>query len=149
MNLQAITAGAVGAINRPVAGALFVSTGYAIAVDGAQVPSYAPPAIIGAQVQALTGKDLKQMDGLNIQGVKRAIYLQGDVRGVSSAQGGGGDLISFHSSAIDQMMIGGSAINVWPLPGPDLLDTKWLVITVLETWNGWCKVGVVLQTDEP
>lgn len=132
MNLQAITAGAIGAVNPFVAASLLRSNGYTIAADGSQVPAYHAPAAVRAQVQALTNKDLKQLDGLNIQGVKRAIYLQGDVRGLSSAQGVGGDLIVFGATAT-----------------PDVANTTWLVVTVLETWATWSKVGVTLQTDPP
>lgn len=150
MNLQAITAGAVGANNPNVAGVLLRSAGYTTGDDGSQVPAYAPPVLLSCQVQGLTNKDLKQMDGLNIQGVKRAIYMQGDVRGVSSVQGGGGDLITFASSRIGEFIVGTSAINGAAIPAPDLIDTTWLVVTVLETWGtGWCKVGVTLQGGTP
>ena len=57
------------------------SSGYADSVTGP------------AQIQALDANDIKQLDGLNIQGTVRAIYLRGVLAGVVRPDGTGGDLI--------------------------------------------------------
>lgn len=129
MNLLAITAGAVGSVNPNLAATWLQSTGYTTAADGTQQPTYAAAQSIRVQAQALTGKDLKQMDGLNLQGLKRAFYAPGNILGASSALGVGGDILQFGPGA-----------------PADLANTAWLVVTVLETWGvGWCKVGCTLQ----
>jgi hypothetical protein len=73
------------------------------------------------QVQALTGRDLQQIDGLNLQGTRRAIYIEGDIEGIVRPTQQGGDLITTPDGSI------------------------WLVAMVLETWPNWCKVAVTLQ----
>jgi hypothetical protein len=75
---------------------------------------------VAAQVQALSANDLQHIDGLNIQGIKRAVYLYGDVQGIVRSDQKGGDILTFS--------------------GHD-----WRVVQVLETWHQWCKVVVVMQ----
>lgn len=132
MNLHAIAAPFVAAVNPHVPAALLINTGYTTSAAGKRAPAFANPVPIMAQVQALSGGELQLMEGLNIQGVKRAMYLYGDVKGVDRAAGDGGDLISFDTSV--------------DVPTP-LQGTIWLVSVVLETWDtsGWCKVGTVKQ----
>ena len=129
MNLQGITASAVSAVNPMVTAQLRVSTGNVTNPDFTISPSYAPAVPVQAQVQSLTYRDLQQTEGLNLQGTKKAIYLQGDVEGIVRPTNRGGDLITM----------------------PD--GTVWLVVLVLESWGQntsntseqWCKVAVVLQ----
>lgn len=132
MNLHAIAAPYVAIVNPAVPGALLVSSGYTTSAAGKRTPAYAASVAVMVQVQALSSGELELMEGLNIQGVKRGMYLNGDVKGVDRAAGDGGDLITFDSSA--------------DVPGA-LQGTTWLVSVVLETWDtgGWCKVGVVKQ----
>jgi len=128
MNLMTLTSGIVSAINPMVSCILQVSTGYTKSPDFKQVPSYADPVTVQGQVQSLQYRDLLQIEGLNLQGTRRAIYLQGDVEGLVRPDSKGGDLITM----------------------PD--GTVWLVAIVLENWNpldnsqsGWVKVCVTLQ----
>lgn len=75
-----------------------------------------------AQVQPLTYRDIQQVDGLNLQGTRRAIYLNGFIDGLIRSSNKGGDLVTL----------------------PD--GTVWLVAIVLEHWDsGWCKVAATLQ----
>ena len=74
-----------------------------------------------AQVQALTYRDLRQLEGLNLNGTRRGIYLYGDAQGVQRVNRRGGDLIVTRTG------------NVW------------LVAIALETWTHWCKVAATLQ----
>ncbi len=120
MNLHGIAGPIIAAVNPMIQGTLTASTGYTTSADGSQVPSYAAPVTAPMQVQALTYKDLQQIDGLNIQGEARAIYLYGDWNGVLRPDSKGGDLISFNGQ-------------------------QWLVKQTLETWPDWCKVVAVRQ----
>jgi hypothetical protein len=120
MNLHQIVSGAIGVVNPHVIAQLYQSTGYTTADDGTQMPSYAAPVRASVQVQALSSDELKLVDGLNVQGNKQAIYLNGNWQGLVRPDHRGGDLIK-------------------------LGDTTYLVITVLESWPDWTKLAVVLQ----
>jgi len=101
------------------------SAGYTTNADGTRTPSYAAPVTGLGSVQALTYRDIQQIEGLNLQGTRRAIYLEGNWSGLVRAEKQGGDLITL----------------------PD--GTVWLVALVLEHWADWTKVVATLQTDVP
>ena len=124
MNLHSIANRYVAAVNPNLKGTFQVSNGYTTAPNGNQVPSYAKAIDVWAQVQALQYKDLMQLDGLNINGEKRAMYLNGNFEGVSRPDKRGGDLITLSDGSV------------------------WLVVLVLENWffmDGWVKLAVVKQ----
>lgn len=126
MNLHAVVASAIQAVNPFAIGSLRINTGtYTTTADYKRVPAYSQVDGIPMQVQPLTAKDLRYLDGLNLQGTERAVYLNGSLLGVQRLNQRGGDLLCFD-------------------------DQVWLTTSVIETWRtGWCKVGVTLQTDEP
>ena len=101
---------------------------------GERVATYAAGVVLPMQVQAVTGEDLKHLDGLNIQGIMRTVYINGRVQGVNRQAIKGGDVI---------------ALPTGLTVAPPLADI-WLVTTVLEPWDtpGWCKVLVTLQATE-
>jgi hypothetical protein len=122
MNLHAIAGPIVAAVNPTIVGQLRVSIGTTIDAAGARSPLFETVNDVAMQVQALTGPELAHVDGLNIQGTKRAVYLYGDVQGVNRPAAKGGDMLVFNGRI-------------------------WLVVAVLETWDRaeWCKVAVVEQ----
>lgn len=122
MNLHAVAGPIVGVVNPPVIGKVHISRGYTTLPSGKRAPDYDTRLGVSLQVQALTGPELKQLDGLNIVGVKRGVYLSGDFEALNRAKEKGGDLLEF----------GGAT---------------WLVVMVFETWPDWCKVAVVEQTN--
>ena len=83
---------------------------------------------VDAQVQALSATDLKHIDGLNITGVMRSVYMYGNAAGVVRVDQLGGDILVFPECA------GGCNRN-------------WLITQVMETWSDWCHVIVTLQDD--
>ncbi len=97
--------------------------------SGDRVPTYATVTDVPMNVQALSGPDLKQLDGLNIQGIVRAIYLNGEIEGLDRPDMRGGDLLLIPTG------LSGSTPDVW------------LVKAVIEAWDsdGWTKVAAVLQ----
>lgn len=127
MNLHGIVRGAITTVNPDVPVTVRRSNGFSIEPDGVQIPSYTDLAIT-VQVQALTYQDLKQLDGVNINGTRRAVYLNGAAMGVVRNLQVGGDLFIFPSGT---------------LPEGDM----WLVAYVLEQWPDWCKVALTLQND--
>ena len=93
MDLRGLANGVTSGVNPNQTVRVHRSTGYTIGAGRKQVPSYANPVEGPGQVQALDGKDLQQLDGLNIQGTIRAIYLRGALAGVIRPDGTGGDLV--------------------------------------------------------
>jgi hypothetical protein len=123
MNLHAIVAPIVAAINPSIDVKVFPSTGSETQPDGTRKPTYGDPFVLQAQVQALDFQDILQVNGMNIQGHRRAIYLSGDIESLIRVHGRGGDLLKF----------------------PD--GSTWLVAMLLENWSqdGWVKVIATLQ----
>lgn len=122
MNFHGLVSGVVSAVNPLVPLTVKVNTGYTTDSTGKRTPTYAAPLVnVPGQVQNLTYSDLKQIEGLNLQGIRRAIYINGRVDGLVREGNKGGDIIT----------------------SPD--GNVWLVAHVLEYWPDWCKVAVTLQ----
>jgi len=122
MDLRSIANAAIVSVNPNETVSVLRSTGYTIGAGAKQVPTYAPAVTGPAQVQAMSADDVKQLDGLNIQGVIQAIYLRGVLAGVVRPDGTGGDLVKRKDGA-----------------------QTWLVVKVLENWPNWTKAAIVLQ----
>ncbi len=120
MDLRGIANGVSSTVNPNKTVTVRRSTGYTIGAGRKQVPGYADPVTGPAQIQALDANDIKQLDGLNIQGTVRAIYLRGVLAGVVRPDGTGGDLVEIGAET-------------------------WLVVKVLEGWPTWTKAAIVLQ----
>lgn len=133
LNIHNAIRGAIDALNPVFTGTWRRSTGYTTASNGVQSPTDADTTVT-MRVQALSGSDLKHESFLNMQGVKRSVYLYGDVQGVVRPEAKGGDILRFPEAR------GGA-------------DSDWLVVVVFETWtpdvSGWCKIGCVLQGPSP
>lgn len=126
MNLQDIAVNYISAVNPQIAISIQVATGFTIGLSGKQVPSYASPVVLPGQVQPLTYSEIRQLDSLNIQGTRRAIYVNGRLDGLVRVDKKGGDLIT---------------ITDGPSKG------VWLVVLVLEQWPDWAKVAATLQNE--
>jgi hypothetical protein len=122
MDLRGIANGVITTVNPNETVTVLRSTGYTVGAGAKQVPSYAAPVVGPGQVQALDADDIKQLDGLNIQGVIRAIYLRGTLAGVIRPDGTGGDIVKRKNET-----------------------ETWLVVKVLESWPDWTKAAIVLQ----
>ena len=120
MNLHGLALGATGAVNPAVLTTIKSSTGSTPNPDGTRTPTYSTATGL-VDVQALSGRDLVHLNGLNIQGVTRKAYCFGDVNGVIRATGAGGDLLVLPDASI------------------------WLVRLVFETWPDWSAVGLSQQ----
>lgn len=120
MDLRGIANGVSSTVNPNQTVTVLRSTGYTIGAGRRQVPGYAAPITGPGQIQALDANDIKQLDGLNIQGTIRAIYLRGVLAGVIRPDGTGGDIVQIDGQ-------------------------EWLVVKVLEGWPTWTKAAIVLQ----
>lgn len=129
MDLRGICDGAIQVVNQNITVSIQLSVGFVIGAGGKQLPQYENYTGIRAQLQAMTYGDLRQVDGLNIQGVKKSIYLFGSLSGVVRPNQKGGDVITITSD-------GGAA--------PQDVGT-WLTVQVLESWPTWTKACIALQ----
>ena len=123
----------ISAVNPQVPATIQFSQGNTRNPDGTLVPAYSNPVEVMAQVQAFQYLDLRQIEGLNLTGTRRGLYLFGDIEGVVRTTAQGGDLVTFPGQ------VGGFPPN-----------TVWLVAQALETWGfglagGWCKCAATLQ----
>ena len=126
MNLNKLVGPIVAAINPWTTANYRQSNGSTTAADGARTPAYLDAVAVKVMKQALTWKDLQQLQGLNINGEKAAFYVDGDWQGVSRPRLRGGDLLTIEDGSV------------------------WLVVQVLENWfdkDGWAKVAATLQNN--
>lgn len=122
MDLRGIANGVTTTVNPNETVTVLRSTGFTTGAGAKQVPSYAAPVSGPGQIQALDADDIKQLDGLNIQGTIRAIYLRGTLAGVVRPNQTGGDLVKRKNDC-----------------------ETWLVVKVLESWPDWTKAAICLQ----
>lgn len=126
MNLHGVVSAAVNGINPFLQVNIKRSTGYSVGADGLGTPTYAAILPVQGQVQALTSDELKQISGINQQGEKLAIYVNGTLMGESRPDSLGGDILTL----------------------PD--GSTWLVLQVLENFArsaGWTKAAIVRLPD--
>ena len=121
MDLRSLANGVSSIVNPNESVAVWRSTGFTVGAGGKQVPTYAVAVTGFAQIQALDGDTLRQVDSLNIQGVLRAIYLRGALAGVIRPAGTGGDLVKRGAETC-------------------------LVVKILEHWPDWTKAVIQLQS---
>ena len=126
MNLRGIANGLTRAVNPNTYVTWVKSTGYTIDATGTQIPTTTSQPI-EAQIQGTSASDLRHMEGLNIQGVMRSVFLYGSAMGAVRADQKGGDILQVPESP------GGQVQN-------------WMVTQVIETWPNWSHVIVVLQS---
>lgn len=121
MNLHGLASAAVGVVNPLITVSIRVSTGNTDQADGSRVPSYAAAVSRQAQMQPISGSDLRHLDALNLQGEFVGFYINGQVDGLIRSESKGGDLITTPDGKV------------------------YLVTQVLESWPDWCKVAATLQ----
>ena len=124
MNLHSIVGPYVAAVNPWIEITIQPSAGYTTNDDGTRVPAYGSAVAAQAQMQALQYNDIAQLDSLQIQGNRRALYINGNWDGIVRADQKGGDLITLPDGSV------------------------WLVALVLENWSdvdGFVKVAITLQ----
>lgn len=126
MNLHGIVRGAITTVNPDVLCPYYKSSGYSVDSTFAQVPAYTVVNPVPCQIQAMNARDLRHQDLLNIEGIKRKVWMYGNTQGVVRADAKGGDILAF-------AQVPGGTVQYWK------------VVVVFETWPDWCSVGVVLQ----
>ena len=123
MNLHSVVAPIIAAVNPNQTVNIKTSNGFTQSADFTRTPNYTT-ASAPAQIQALTGRELRLLDALMIQGTMRAVYFYGDVTGLIRASQSNGSLVQFPDGSV------------------------WMVVHELEPWSvtaGWCKCAVSEQ----
>lgn len=120
MNLRSVANGATQAINPNVPVILQSSTGFSTSASGKPTPTYAAPVTLQGQVQGLRAEELDQLNGMNIEGVVRKLYMSRRLNGVVRAEAKGGDLVTVEGHV-------------------------WKVVLVFETWPDWSAVMINMQ----
>lgn len=120
--MHQIVSGAVGAVNPHTTVSIRRPTGMTTTDEGRRVPSYETIANVPAQVQPLSHGELALVEGMNLQGQKSSIYLNGKWAGLVRGTGQPGPLF-----VID--------------------GVTWMVAVVLEDWADWTKLALVRQLD--
>jgi hypothetical protein len=121
MNLHKIVSNVINAVNPNQVVQVQASNGYTRGPDGKRTPTYHPAVQAYCQVQQLTGRDLRQLEMLNIQGSMRKIYITGSIDAITRMNRTGGDIVTLAD------------------------NTVWLTTMILEQWPDWCAVSVTLQ----
>jgi hypothetical protein len=129
VNLHAIAAPLIGVINPLVAVTVAFSLGtYTQNPDRSYITNYSTPVAMQAQVQPLGFRDLMQTEGLNLQGTRFGIYVNGTPQAIVRFTQKGGDLITLVSAG-------------YGYPA----GTVFLTAMVLETYGVWSKLAATLQ----
>ncbi|MBZ6385146.1 hypothetical protein [Pantoea piersonii] len=120
MNLHGIVRGAINIVNRDSPGVMKVSLGtYTTDAAGHRTPAYSEQSVT-VQMQPLSYTDLMKIDGLNLQGIKKKAYVNGNFEGVNRPKQKGGDMLIVNGET-------------------------WLITQPLEEWPEWCSFVVTLQ----
>lgn len=149
LNLHATVRSAIQSVNPDVAAVYYESTGYEANAAGQQIPQYADAFLVQIQVQPPSGKDLRHMEFLNIQGTTRVAYVYSNPSSISRLRVKGGDILEFSGFA-------GGAVDRWLVTrvderwnvGTNNIDSGELPVTPPgQPTSGWSKLWLVLQPD--
>ncbi|HCL5936742.1 TPA: hypothetical protein N2O04_000268 [Citrobacter freundii] len=119
MNLRGIANSATRTINQNVDGVFRINIGFTTLPGGKREQTYSN-VDVEVQMQELSSTDLRQIDAINIQGILKSAYLNGNFNGVNRPEQKGGDIL----------IVDGQ---------------EWLTVKVPELWPDWCRVIVNLQ----
>ncbi len=120
MNIRQIANSAIQRVNPDVQAILKKYAGNTIGPGRKPVPSYHPDQMVTVQLQPLSRGDIQHVDGLNIQGLAKVIYVNGSYFSVQRELEKGGDIFIINGE-------------------------QWLVVEPVELWDSWCRLIVVLQ----
>jgi hypothetical protein len=126
VNVHSIVNRYVGTINPNVRVTLYRSTGATTNADFSRTPKFANPQFVSShawvQSQPVTYSDIQMVEGLNIQGDRRKVWLNGQVEGLVRGLQVGGDFVVYRDG------------------------TNWKIALVLESWPDWCSAMLTLQS---
>lgn len=130
MNLQSIAWGQTKAINPSSRVLIKRSAGFVVNSAFQQVPQFSTYEAF-VDLQALNYEDIRHADLMSIQGMRRKMYITGQVNGLVRYAAQGGDLVNITD-----------ATSTWN-------GTWWKVADVTEYWQGWNSSCITLQNGDP
>ncbi|EOW5050510.1 hypothetical protein ACOY09_003775, partial [Escherichia coli] len=92
MNLHKIANSAIRRVNPNISAILKKYAGETIGPGRKPVPSYLPDQNVTIQLQPISRGDMQHVDGLNIQGLAKVIYVNGNYFSVQREMEQGGDI---------------------------------------------------------
>ncbi|CAK8737719.1 hypothetical protein SODG_005950 [Sodalis praecaptivus] len=122
MNLHKLASRAIGRVNPLIEARVRRASGWTASPGARQKPQYQPDQRVSIQFQPLSSDDLQHVDGLNLQGIVKSIYVDGNFYGAVRREQIGGDLF----------LVNGET---------------WLVEQAIELWPDWCRLLVRRQDD--
>lgn len=120
MNLRQIANSATRSINPNISAVLKKYAGETMGPGRKPQPSYLPDQDVTIQLQPLSKGEIQHVDGLNIQGLVKAIHVNGNYFSVQREKEQGGDIFVINGE-------------------------EWLVVEPIELWPDWCRLIVNLQ----
>ena len=123
MNVHAIISRCVKAINPPQLVTIRRSAGSQQNLDLSRTPQFYEFKR-WAQVQPMSQSDIQMTQGLNISGLHKHIWIDGQVTGLVRGEQKGGDFVVT----------------------PD--GNTWKIAYVLEAWPDWCSAIMTLQSGD-
>jgi len=136
VNLRGIANSVSSTVNRNILVSLQVSDGWVMGAGQRQVPQYKRAISGPAQIQALDGNDLKQIEQLNLQGALRALYMYGNLAGVIRPDQRGGDLVTIKSGRTTSIQIPVTASQTGVITVPHGLKVVPDQVKILMTTSG-------------
>lgn len=127
-NFHAIVSPVVSVVNPLIPATFRSNTGFTTDAAGNRTPTFTDLAVY-CQTQPLQYTDIQLMDGLQINGERRQIYVTGRFDSLNRPVQTGGDLVVFAGSATADFPYG----------------TTWKIAIVKEQWPTWCCVLCTLQ----
>lgn len=120
LNLHKIANSAIRRVNPNISAVLKKYAGETIGPGRKPAPSYLPDQNVTIQLQPISRGDMQHVDGLNIQGLAKVIYVNGNYFSVQREMEQGGDIFVINGE-------------------------QWLVVEPVELWPNWCRLIAVLQ----
>jgi len=120
LNLHKIANSAIRRVNPNIQAVLKKYAGETTGPGRKPAPSYLPDQNVTIQLQPISRGDMQHVDGLNIQGLAKVIYVNGNYFSVQREMEQGGDIFVINGE-------------------------QWLVVEPVELWPNWCRLIAVLQ----
>lgn len=127
MNLRAIANNAIVAINPNIKATLELQSSYITDDTGKRIAQPAELVIVDLQIQALTAQEIQRLDGgLLQQSEHLSAYITGQLYALRRITGQGAERLYFARYGDDK-------------------PCYWLITSIVESWQDWCKVIICKQ----
>lgn len=127
MNLRAIANNAIVAVNPNIKATLELQSSYITDDTGKRIAQPAELVIVELQTQALNTQERQQIDGgLLQQGEYLSAYITGQLYALRRITGQGAERLYFARYGDDK-------------------PCYWLITSIVESWQDWCKVIICKQ----